>query len=72
MRVAYTPEPGTTDIGGVEPVLPVQQKTDQGERRPAETRRGDPEGALAAAEVYVIPRENHNPIDAHATIAAWL
>src|SRR4051794_2822759 len=76
VRVAYTPENGTTDITRVEPVLPTQQKTDQGERRPPETRRGDPEGALASAEVkvdhgYVIPRENHNPIEMHATIAAW-
>ena len=76
VRVTYAPETGTTDITRVEPVLPTQQKTDQGERRPPETRRGDPEGALAAAEVkvdqtYVIPRENHNPIEMHATIAAW-
>ena len=76
VRVTYAPETATTDIARVEPVLPTQQKTDQGERRPPETRRGDPEGALAAAEVkvdqtYVIPRENHNPIEMHATIAAW-
>jgi len=76
VRVTYAPETGTTDITRVEPVLPTQQKTDQGERRPPETRRGDPEGALASAEVkvdhgYVIPRENHNPIEMHATIAAW-
>src|SRR5438876_46066 len=49
---------------------------DQGERRPPETRRGDAERALAAAAVkveqtYVIPREYHNPIETHATIAAW-
>src|SRR3954469_9850711 len=76
MRVTYAPENGTTDIRRVEPVLPTQQKTDQGEKRPPETRRGDAEGALASAEVkvdqtYVIPRENHNPIELHATIAAW-
>jgi xanthine dehydrogenase YagR molybdenum-binding subunit len=76
VRVTYAPETGTTDVNRVEPVLPTQQKTDQGETRPPETRRGDPEGALAAAEVkidhtYVIPRENHNPIEMHATIAAW-
>jgi xanthine dehydrogenase YagR molybdenum-binding subunit len=76
LRVTYAPETGTTDITRVEPLLPTQQKTDQGEKRPPETRRGDPEGALAAAEVkvdqaYVIPRENHNPIELHATIAAW-
>ena len=57
-------------------MLPTQQKTDQGETRPPETRRGDPDRALADAEVkvdhtYVIPRENHNPIEMHATIAAW-
>jgi xanthine dehydrogenase YagR molybdenum-binding subunit len=74
--VTYAPEAGITDISRVEPVLPTQQKTDQGETRPPETRRGDPERALAAAEVkvdqtYVIPRENHNPIEMHATIAAW-
>src|SRR5918994_1827601 len=76
VRVTYAPEPATTDIRQVEPVLPTRQQTDQGERRPAETRRGDPEGALAAAEVkvdqtYVIPREHHNPMEMHATIAAW-
>jgi xanthine dehydrogenase YagR molybdenum-binding subunit len=76
VRVTYAPETGTTDITRVEPVRPTRQQTDQGERRPSETRRGDPEGALAAAKVkvdqaYVIPRENHNPIEMHATIAAW-
>jgi xanthine dehydrogenase YagR molybdenum-binding subunit len=72
VRVTYVAEAATTDITSVEAVLP----TDQSERRPSETRRGDAEGALAAAEVkleqtYVIPRENHNPIEMHATIAAW-
>jgi xanthine dehydrogenase YagR molybdenum-binding subunit len=76
LRVTYAPETGITDITRVQPVPPTQQKTDQGERKPSETRRGDPEAALAAAEVkvdytYVIPRENHNPIEMHATIAAW-
>jgi xanthine dehydrogenase YagR molybdenum-binding subunit len=76
VRVTYAPETATTDVSQVEPVLLTRQQTDQGERRPPETRRGDPEGALAAAEVkvdqtYVIPRENHNPIEMHATIAAW-
>jgi xanthine dehydrogenase YagR molybdenum-binding subunit len=74
--VNYAPEAATTEISRAEPVDPTHEKTDQGEVRPDETRRGDPEGALAAAEVkvdhpYVIPRENHNPIEMHATIAAW-
>ena len=76
VRVTYAPEGGATDISRTEPVLPTQEKTDQGGGRPPETRRGDPQGALAAAEVkveqrYVIPRENHNPIEMHATIALW-
>jgi xanthine dehydrogenase YagR molybdenum-binding subunit len=76
LRVAYAPETATTEVTRVAPVLPTQQKTDQGETRPPETRRGDPDRALADAEVkvdhtYVIPRENHNPIEMHATIAAW-
>lgn len=67
MRVTYTLETATTDIAHIQPVPPTQS---------SETRRGDPEAALAAAEVridqtYVIPRENHNPIEMHATIAAW-
>jgi len=76
VRITYAPETESTDITRVQPVMPTRQQTDQGERRPSETRRGDPERALAAAEVkvdqtYVIPRENHNPIEMHATIAAW-
>ncbi len=74
--VTYAPEAAATDIGRVEPIDPTHEKTDQGDVKPNETRRGDPDGALAAAAVrieqtYVIPRENHNPIEMHATIAAW-
>src|SRR5215213_9535938 len=76
VRVTYAPETATTDITHVEPVRPTREQPDQPERRPSETRRGNPEAALAAAEVkvdetYVIPRENHNPIEMQATIAAW-
>jgi xanthine dehydrogenase YagR molybdenum-binding subunit len=70
VRITYAPETGTTDVARVEPVRPT------GERSPSETRRGDPEQALVAADIkvdqtYVIPRENHNPIEMHATVAAW-
>jgi xanthine dehydrogenase YagR molybdenum-binding subunit len=76
VRVTYAPRAGTTDVGKTKPVLLTQQKTDQGAARPPETRRGAPEKSLASAAVkvdqtYVIPRENHNPIELHATIAAW-
>jgi xanthine dehydrogenase YagR molybdenum-binding subunit len=76
VRATYAPDRAITDIARAEPVRPGHNQTDPGEGRPSESRRGDPEAALAAAEVkvdetYVIPRENHNPIETHATIAAW-
>lgn len=76
VRVTYAPEDAATDITRTTPVPPTQQQSDQGERRPPDTGRGDANGALAKAAVkvdqtYVIPRENHNPIEMHATIAAW-
>jgi xanthine dehydrogenase YagR molybdenum-binding subunit len=76
VRVTCTSEAALTDITCVAPVLPTAQKTDQGEVQTAVRQRGDPQGALAAAEVsvdqtYVHPRENHNPIEMHATVAAW-
>jgi xanthine dehydrogenase YagR molybdenum-binding subunit len=42
----------------------------------ADKRRGDADGALASApvkidETYDIARENHNPMEPHATVAAW-
>jgi xanthine dehydrogenase YagR molybdenum-binding subunit len=72
VSVAYARESGTTDIGRIDPVMPTPQQGG----RPSETRRGDPERAFASADIkvdqtYVIPRENHNPIEMHATIAAW-
>jgi xanthine dehydrogenase YagR molybdenum-binding subunit len=75
VRVSYATEPAKTDVSSTEPVLPTQEKTDQGAGIPPETRRGDPEAALRSAPTkvdqrYVIPRENHNPIELHATIAA--
>ena len=76
VRVTYEEQTAITDVTQEQPTLPTRQQADQGERRPPETRRGDPEGAFAGAEAkvdqsYVIPRENHNPIEMHATIAAW-
>ena len=44
--------------------------------QPGETRRGEPDSALAIAPVrvvaeYVIPRESHVPIELPATVARW-
>jgi xanthine dehydrogenase YagR molybdenum-binding subunit len=76
IRVTYTSEAATTDINRADLADPTHEKTDQGEIKPDESRRGDHDGALVKAEVkvdqtYSIPRENHNPIEMHATIAAW-
>jgi xanthine dehydrogenase YagR molybdenum-binding subunit len=76
VEVRYAGERANTDIARAKVVDPTQQETDQGEKRPPSTDRGDAEAALRAAEVtvqqtYVIPREHHNPIEMHATIAAW-
>lgn len=45
-------------------------------QRPPDSRRGDPDGAFNAAQVklqqtYATPFEHHNPMEPHATIAAW-
>ncbi len=45
-------------------------------KRPPDSRRGDPEAALAAAPiridaVYTTPVEHHNPMEPHAVIALW-
>jgi xanthine dehydrogenase YagR molybdenum-binding subunit len=76
VQLRYTGETATTDVGRAKVVNPTRQQTDQAKKRPPESGRGDAEGALRAAEVkidhtYVIPREHHNPIEMHATIAAW-
>ncbi|HEX4260141.1 MAG TPA: molybdopterin cofactor-binding domain-containing protein, partial [Acetobacteraceae bacterium] len=44
--------------------------------RPPDSRRGDPDGAFAGAAVrvdatYETPLEHHNPMEPHATVAAW-
>lgn len=54
-----------------QPIAPVAYG-----RLEADTVRGDPEAAFAAADVTVdvasdIARQNHHPMEPHATIAAW-
>ncbi len=76
IRVTYSATAAQTDIEHAAPVLPTQQKTDRGATKPPESSRGNAENAFGQAELkvdqsYVIPRENHNPIEMHATIAAW-
>jgi xanthine dehydrogenase YagR molybdenum-binding subunit len=79
LRVAYAEEPGAETVfeAAFEKASPPrEEKEDTGEAQPSGTARGDAHPAFAAAEVrvdarYRIPRENHNPIELHATVAAW-
>ncbi|RWP69033.1 xanthine dehydrogenase family protein molybdopterin-binding subunit [Mesorhizobium sp.] len=70
VRVTYRNEAAATDMESVDPVLPTGKPAEW------EIRRGEPDSALEQAEfrvdqTYVIPRENHNPIEMFATIASW-
>ena len=54
---------------------PVSEAAEKRERGP-EWKRGDADAALAAAPVrvkgvYVQPREHHNAMEPHATVALW-
>ncbi|HYW54936.1 MAG TPA: xanthine dehydrogenase family protein molybdopterin-binding subunit [Dongiaceae bacterium] len=60
-------KPGTQGQGGQQP---------QAQSRDVDKHKGDAAGALAAAavkvdNVYVVPVEHHNPMEPHATVAAW-
>jgi xanthine dehydrogenase YagR molybdenum-binding subunit len=73
VRAAYEEEPPITRLEDAldAPFLPSHIFG-----APPHTRRGEPEQALAAAEVrldetYTTPSEHHNPMEPAATIAAW-
>jgi xanthine dehydrogenase YagR molybdenum-binding subunit len=58
-----------------QPIIP-EAATRPGTRVRADQARGDADAALAATPVkidvsYGIARENHNPMEPHATVAAW-
>jgi xanthine dehydrogenase YagR molybdenum-binding subunit len=70
LRVSYAAERPIVDPADPEarPVVPEAGKAD--------TARGNADSALADApvkvdEIYEIARENHNPMEPHATVAAW-
>lgn len=55
---------------------PTEATEFKGRGRIADAMRGNPQQAFASAEArvdntYTIPIENHNPLEPHATIAAW-
>src|SRR6185369_6994627 len=75
VRVTYRNETPTVDmVPALASAYPYTQKVYG--REPAATSRGDLAAGLAAAHVrvdaaYTTPMENHNPMEMHATIAAW-
>jgi xanthine dehydrogenase YagR molybdenum-binding subunit len=77
LRISYTAERPIIDPADPEarPVVPEAGKQPDA-RLPADTARGDADSALTDAQVkvddiYGIARENHNPMEPHATVAAW-
>jgi xanthine dehydrogenase YagR molybdenum-binding subunit len=66
VRIGYEAQPPATRIEGAETIVPSS----------ADSARGDADAALLRAPVkidatYGIARENHNPMEPHATVAAW-
>ncbi len=74
VQVSYDSAPAKTTFVE-ERGLPLSKAT-QASGRPADTHRGDPDGVFANARIkidarYIQPREHHNPMEQHATIAVW-
>jgi xanthine dehydrogenase YagR molybdenum-binding subunit len=73
VRVSYDRQPAALSLSAEQARAFVPDNV-VGE--PSEVRKGDTDGALATAavrvdQVYTTPREYHNAIEPHATIAAW-
>jgi xanthine dehydrogenase YagR molybdenum-binding subunit len=72
LRVTYAADRPVVDPSDPKAQVIVPEADDVG----ADKRRGDADGALASAPVkvdatYDMARENHNPMEPHATVAAW-
>ena len=75
VRASYDRLPGlltTFDLHRSQPTSEAAEKKGRG----SETRKGDPDTVLATAPFRVdshcsLPREHHNPMEPHATIAQW-
>jgi len=77
LRIRYSEEAPLVDLASPEAVPTVPEAaTRPGTRVRADSARGDADKALARAEVsldvrYEMARENHNPMEPHATVAEW-
>jgi xanthine dehydrogenase YagR molybdenum-binding subunit len=75
VRVRYAPEPHEVTLERAAARLHTPKEAGRPDQ-PADERRGDVERGLAEAEVriehvYTTPFEAHNPMEPHATTAAW-
>jgi xanthine dehydrogenase YagR molybdenum-binding subunit len=79
VKVTYREEPAVTDFASAaaKAFPPSEPKSsDRGTKKQSDYQRGEPDKALVAAEVkvegtYTHPAEYHNPMEMHATVAAW-
>ena len=77
LRVTYAAERPVVDPSDPKAqTVGPEAGRDPGARIQADKSRGDADGALALAPVkvdvtYDMARENHNPMEPHATVAAW-
>ena len=75
VRVEYDVDPNPSirfDTGSAKPASAAAEEKGRG----PESRQGDADGAFAAAahrvdQTYVQPREHHNAMEPHATVAQW-
>jgi xanthine dehydrogenase YagR molybdenum-binding subunit len=77
LKIEYAAERLVVDARNskAQPIIPGAAKR-PGQRVQADKARGDADGALISAPIkidaiYDIARENHNPMEPHATVAAW-
>lgn len=75
VRISYTRGEATTSMDAMlgQAYAPKHFRNGQ---RPPDSTRGDPDGTFNSGAVkldttYITPVEHHNPIEPHATIAAW-
>ncbi|QCI64001.1 xanthine dehydrogenase family protein molybdopterin-binding subunit [Phreatobacter stygius] len=76
LGLSYESEPPVVGLDHAEAVEIIPDAGRQPGGRASDSARGDADAALGRAEVqvdatYGMARENHNPMEPHATVAAW-
>ena len=78
VRATYDEAKAVLDFAGAaaKRFTPHEMKTDRGTEKSPDYQRGEPDQAFDSAAVkveqtYSHPDEHHNPMELHATVAAW-